>query len=498
MTRLPDRIELAPGLEISRLVTGLWQIADMEKDGRQLDLDALAAEMAAYAKAGFDTFDMADHYGSAEDISGRFANSAHKGKFEGVRSAILTKWCPTPGIMTPDVVRAAVARALQRLQTKTIDLMQFHWWMFQHPGWIDAMKQLAALKQEGLIAHLGTTNFDTDHLRLAVNHGIPVVSNQISFSLLDRRAAGDMSAFCLSSGVRLLAYGTLAGGLLTEKWHGRAKPAVGDVGDWSTMKYLRFIDQIGGWPVLQKILDALAAVAKKHAVSMGNVATRWVLDHKAMAGVIIGARLGERDHRFDNLKIFDFALDKEDREIIDQALALTTPLPGDCGDEYRRPPFLTATGDLSQHLAGLPKAYAAEPVPDRSDRLRIDTGSIWEPLAGYSRAVRIGDRILVSGTTATHGAGEIIAPDSPQDQAVYILDKIRASIEALGGTLEDIVRTRIYLRDRNDWQAVSRVHGRVLGHVRPANTLVEVSALIGNYAVEMEAEAIVGKSNPEG
>jgi aryl-alcohol dehydrogenase-like predicted oxidoreductase len=231
MTRLPDRIELAPGLEISRLVTGLWQIADMEKDGRQLDLDALAAEMADYAKAGFDTFDMADHYGSAEDIAGRFASSARRGKTNGARPAILTKWCPAPGVMTRDVVRAAVARALQRLQAKTIDLMQFHWWMFQHPGWIDAMKELAVLKQEGLIAHLGTTNFDTDHLRLAVNHGIPVVSNQICFSLLDRRAAADMSAFCLSSSLRLLAYGTLAGGLLTEKWHGRARPAAGDVSD---------------------------------------------------------------------------------------------------------------------------------------------------------------------------------------------------------------------------------------------------------------------------
>jgi enamine deaminase RidA (YjgF/YER057c/UK114 family) len=306
-----------------------------------------------------------------------------------------------------------------------------------------------------------------------------------------------MSAFCLSSSLRLLAYGTLAGGLLTEKWHGRARPAAGDVSDWSTMKYLRFVDQIGGWPALQRILDALAAVARKHEVSIGNVATRWVLDHKAVAGVIVGARLGERDHRSDNLKIFDFALDKEDRQVIDQALSLATPLPGDCGDEYRRPPFLTATGDLSHHLASLPKVYAAEPVPNRPHRLRIDTGSIWEPLAGYSRAVRVGDRILVSGTTATHGSGEIIAPDSPQDQAVYILDKIRASIEALGGTLEDVVRTRIYLRDRNDWQEVSRVHGRVLGHVRPANTLVEVSSLIGNYAVEMEAEAIVGKSKPD-
>ncbi len=130
-------------------------------------------------------------------------------------------------------------------------------------------------------------------------------------------------------------------------------------------------------------------------------------------------------------------------------------------------------------------------MPGKPGRLRLDTGSMWEPLAGYSRAVRVGDRILVSGTTATHGTGEPIAAGNAGSQTVYILDKIRASIEALGGTMEDVVRTRVYLRDQNRWEEVSRVHGRVLGHIRPANTLLEVSALIGNYEVEIEAEAVV-------
>jgi aryl-alcohol dehydrogenase-like predicted oxidoreductase/enamine deaminase RidA (YjgF/YER057c/UK114 family) len=496
VTSKPDRIELAPGFEISRLVVGLWQVADMEKDGRTLDMDDLATHIRDYVEAGFDTFDMADHYGSAEDIAGRFSLRHRVGKIERIAPRFLTKWCPTPGVVTADVVRAAVTRALQRLQTSQISLMQFHWWMFQHPGWIDALKELGLLKQEGLIAHVGTTNFDTDHLRLAVNHGLPVISNQVCFSLLDRRAADTMSAFCQSSHLRLFAYGTLAGGLLTEKWHGRPEPLPGEVTDWSTMKYLRFVTEIGGWRVLQAILDAIAIVARKYSVSMANVATRWVLEQKAVAAVIVGARLGEREHRVDNLRVFDFALDNEDYGIIDSALAHAKPIPGDCGDEYRRPPFLTATGNLSHHLSGFPKVYSADSMPHRPSRLRIDTGSIWEPLAGYSRAVRVGARILVSGTTATHGRGEIIAPNSPQDQAVYILDKIRASIEALGGRFEDIVSTRIYLRDKKDWEDVSRVHGRFLAHVRPANTLVEVSALIGNYAVEMEAEAIVQEPTP--
>jgi len=490
---VPDRVELAPGLEISRVVTGLWQIADMERGGAALDPDAAAAELARYAEAGFDTFDMADHYGSAELIDGRFNTRVAEGSVgirSGTRPVSFTKWCPTPGEMNPGIVRAAVERALERMRVDAIDLMQFHWWSFEHPAYIDAMRELAALKAEGLIRHLGVTNFDTDHLRLLVKHGIPIASNQISFSLLDRRGAEDMTAFCLGYGVRLLAYGTLGGGLLSDRWLGRPEPEASEIADWSKSKYKRFVEQIGGWAVLQDILAALAEVARRHGVSVSNVATRWVLEQPAVAAVIIGARLGEREHREDNLRLFSFGLDTDDQALIDRALATARRIPGDCGDEYRRPPFLTASGDLSHHLATMPRQYQAEPMPERPNRLRVDSGSLWERLCGYSRAVRVGDRILVSGTTATHGDGEVICPGDPHGQAVYILDKIAASIQALGGAPEDVVRTHIYLRDAGDWEPVARVHGRAFGHVRPANTLVEAK-LVGDYLVEIEAEALL-------
>jgi len=491
----PQRIELAPGLAISRVVTGLWQVADMERDGKTLDPERAAAELAAYAAAGFDTFDMADHYGSAEVITGHFNRMLATGGVRtrlGNRPAAFTKWCPTPGAMTPEVVRAAVDRARRRMQTECIDLLQFHWWTFQHPGWLDAMHELARLRDEGLIRHLGTTNFDTDHLHVLTRDGVRVVTNQVCYSLLDRRAGEEMAAFCAAEGIKLLAYGTLAGGLLTEKWLGRPEPATDSLNQWSAMKYKRFIDAIGGWSVFQEILRAVAEVAQRHSVSMANVATRWVLDQPAVGAVIVGARLGEREHRSDNLAMFSFGLDDTDRATINAALAPTKRIPGDCGSEYRRPPFLTATGDLSQHLASLPKAFTAVAVADRPNRLRIDTGSLWEPICGYSRAMRIGDRILVSGTTATHGSGAIVCKGDVRGQAVYILDKIEASVAALGGSLEDVVRTRIYVRDERLWEPVARVHGRYLGHVRPANTLVEVSNLVGGYDVEIEAEAVVG------
>ena len=479
----PQRTALAPGLEISRLVTGLWQVADMERGGTLIDPIKGAADLAAYAAQGFDTFDMADHYGSAEVIAGTLLASKPQPQ---VRA--FTKWCPPPGPMNAAVVREGVQRSLDRLQVSCIDLLQFHWWTFEHPGYIDAMQELAKLRQQGLIAHLGLANFDTAHLRVLLNEGIPVASNQVCMSLLDRRGTEDMTALCLQAGVKLLTYGVLGGGFLSERWVGATAPV--EVHDWSKMKYQRFIQAVGGWDALQTVLKAAQTIARKHRVSVSNVATRWVLEQPAVAAVIVGARLGESEHRADNLRPFEFQLDADDHAVLDQAFAMTRRLSGDCGDEYRQPPFLTASGDLSHHLDAVAPLWPRQPVPGYSQRWTIDSGSAWEPIAGYSRAVRLGDRILVSGTTATHGQGQLIGRGDAAVQATYILDKIAASIKALGGKLQDVVRTRVYLQNAADCEAVSRVHGKYFGAIRPANTLLEVSALIGEgYLVEIEADS---------
>lgn len=485
MNARPERTRLAGPLDISRLVCGLWQVADIERDAAPLDLDEAADALDAYAAAGFDTFDMADHYGSAELIAGRLL-ARHPGQG---RPVAMTKWCPEPGPMTADVVRRGVQERLDRLGVDRVDLLQFHWWTFEHPAWLDALHAMAELRREGLIGEIGVTNFDAAHLELALADGIPLVSNQVSFSLVDRRAAGDLSAVCRRTGVRLFAYGTLCGGFLSDRWLGRPEPE--SIADWSRSKYKRFIDTAGGWDAFQGILRAAAAIGSRHGVSVSNVATRWVLEHDAVAAAIIGARITESEHRADNLKVFSFALDAEDRARLAEAFAATRPIPGDCGDEYRRPPYLTASGDLSHHLDAIPSVFEAVEVPGRPGRRRASSGSIWEGIAGYSRAVRVGDRILVSGTTATHGADRCVAPGDPGAQTTYILDKIAASLNALGATMEDVVRTRIYLRDAGKWEPVSRAHGRVFGEILPANTLVEVGALIGDYEVEIEAEAVV-------
>ncbi len=484
MTDAPPRRHLTETLEISRIVTGLWQVADIERGGDVINPDLGADDLERYLNAGFSTFDMADHYGSAEIIAGRLL-ARRRG---GAGPQICTKWCPPPGPMTAEIVRAGVQERLDRLGTDSIDLLQFHWWTFEHPAWLDALHELTRLREDGLIRTLGVTNFDAAHLRVALSDGIPLVSNQVSFSLIDRRALGPLSDLCADTGLSLLAYGTLCGGFLSERWLGTLEPD--DIADWSKMKYKRFIDETGGWDGFQAILRAAKTIADRHGASVANVATAWVLAQPAVAGVIVGARLGERNHAQDNARAFSFTLDGEDFALLEQAFAQTRPVPGDCGDEYRRPPFLTASGDLSHHLADLPSAYTLEEDAERGTA-RLLSHTAWEDIAGYCRARRVGNRILVSGTTATAGTDRAVAPEDAGAQATFILDKILGALTALGATAGDVVRTRIYIVDEADTEAVSQAHGRVFAEIKPANTLVVVAGLIGDHRVEIEAEAVI-------
>jgi enamine deaminase RidA (YjgF/YER057c/UK114 family) len=124
-------------------------------------------------------------------------------------------------------------------------------------------------------------------------------------------------------------------------------------------------------------------------------------------------------------------------------------------------------------------------------RHQIDSGTVWEMMAGYSRAVRVGDVIHVSGTTATGPEG-LVGGDDPAAQADYALDKIEAALRSLGSSLKDVVRTRVYVSDIAHWEAVARVHGRRFATIRPANTLIEARLVGPEYLVEIEAEAWVG------
>jgi aryl-alcohol dehydrogenase-like predicted oxidoreductase len=332
-----SRFQLTPDLNICRILNGMWQVSGAH--GR-IDPERAVEAMFAYHDAGFTTWDLADHYGPAEDFIGDFRRRsvARHGVDRLGEIQAFTKWVPYPGPMTRRIVEDAVGVSLRRIGVDCLDLLQFHWWDYGDNRYLDALKHLADLRDEGKIRHLALTNFDTERLRVIAEQGIAIVSNQVQYSLVDRRPEVSMAAFGRDRGIALLTYGTLLGGLLSEQYLGRAEPGRSELNTASLQKYKRMIDAWGGWTLFQELLAALKQIADRHRVSIANIGIRYVLDWPAVAGVIIGARLGVAEHISDNARVFGFALDADDHAAIEPVLAKSRDLMrliGDCGDEYR-------------------------------------------------------------------------------------------------------------------------------------------------------------------
>lgn len=316
----------------------MWQVSGAH--GR-IDAKRAIQTMFDYIDAGFTTWDLADHYGPAEDFIGEFRRQlvATRGQEALSNLQAFTKWVPRPTRMTKQLVEKNIDISLHRMGVETLDLLQFHWWEYRDKNYLDALKYMSELQDEGKIKHLALTNFDTEHLKIITDAGINIVSNQVQFSLIDRRPEVSMVPFCLEHNIKLFAYGTLCGGLLSERYLGQPEPRGGELATASLRKYKNMIDAWGGWNLFQELLSVLSAIATKHGVSIPNVAVRYVLDKPAVAGAIVGARLSVSEHIEDNARVFALELDAEDNERIDAVLGRSQnlyQLIGDCGDEYRR------------------------------------------------------------------------------------------------------------------------------------------------------------------
>jgi aryl-alcohol dehydrogenase-like predicted oxidoreductase len=217
--------------------------------------------------------------------------------------------------------------------------LQFHWWDYRDPAYLEALSHLSDLRDEGKLRHVALTNFDTERLQRIHDAGIRVVSNQVQYSLIDQRPAARMVPACLEQGVSLLTYGTLCGGLLSDRYLDQPEPGPAALPTVSLRKYKQMIDAWGGWALFQALLRALDGIARRHEVSIANIAVRAILDRPGVAGVIAGARLGVAEHRDDNARVFALALTDEDRTeiaaVTDRSRDLLAVI-GDCGDEYRR------------------------------------------------------------------------------------------------------------------------------------------------------------------
>jgi aryl-alcohol dehydrogenase-like predicted oxidoreductase len=332
-----SRLQFTPDLNICRILNGMWQVSGAHGS---IDPEQAVESMFAYVDAGFTTFDVADHYGPAEDFVGEFRrrleNRRGRGALSGVQA--FTKWVPMPATMTRAVVEANIDRSLRRMNVETLDLLQFHWWDYGDERYLDALGHLADLQRAGKIGHLALTNFDTEHLGKIIANGIRIVSNQVQYSLIDRRPQVRMAEFCRRHGVVLLAYGTVCGGLLSARFLGAPEPRRAQLDTASLQKYKRMIDAWGGWAMFQQLLGVLDEIARQRQVSIANLATAYVLDQPAVAGVILGARLGVSAHIEDNARAFDVHLNADELMRIQALLARSRDLYaaiGDCGDEYR-------------------------------------------------------------------------------------------------------------------------------------------------------------------
>lgn len=320
--------DLAPGHRISRVIKGGWQLAGGHGE---VDRQAGIEDMIAFADAGITTFDCADIYTGVEALIGAFRK-----EYERVRGAealsrikVHTKFVPDLGnlatLTRADVVEG-IDTSLKRLGMEQLNLVQFHWWDYEIDRQVEVASWLAELRQEGKIANIGGTNFNTEQMLRIINAGVPLVSMQVQYSLIDDRPSRSMVEAAQAHGVNLLCYGSVGGGLFSERMLG-VPELQSPFENRSLIKYKLIVDEFGGWDLFQELLEVLSAIAERHDSDIASIASRAVLERPGVAAVIVGAR--NRNHLARNLAIPGIKLTAQDFAAIDAVLARANPVPGD-------------------------------------------------------------------------------------------------------------------------------------------------------------------------
>lgn len=323
-----QRITIAPDYDISRVIRGGWQLAGGHG---AIDADSAIGDMIAFADAGITTFDCADIYTGVEELIGRFR--VEYGNLRGAealsRVRVHTKFVPDLTVLpfiSKAYVEGVIDTSRKRLNIDCLDLVQFHWWAYDIPGWLETAGWLKELHQAGKIGKIGGTNFDTDHIEAIVGASVPFTSLQLQYSLLDRRPEKRMVQLAAENNFALFCYGTVAGGFLGDRWLGQLEPDH-PLENRSLTKYKLIIDDFGGWDLFQVLLSTLRKIADRHQVDIATVASAAMLTEPGVAAVIVGAR--NRDHLPSNLAIADIKLTDTDQAEIEAILRQAHPLDGD-------------------------------------------------------------------------------------------------------------------------------------------------------------------------
>lgn len=306
-----ETTELRPGYEIARIIKGGWQLAG---DHGSVDRRQSIADMERFLDAGITAFDCADIYTGVEEMIGEFIANVRANRGSAVADTIKvhTKLVPDLGrldIYGPTDIEEIIDRSLKRLGIEQLHLVQFYWWDRTRGKPVETLSSLKTLQDKGKILNLGMTNWDETAMSPFIDAGLQPVSTQVQYSVLDTRPSGAFSDWCAARDMKILCYGTLAGGFLTEQWLGRPDPGH-QFDNRSLIKYRLIIDEFGGWDLFQELLRALDAIARKHGVTIGAVSSRWALDQPQVGAVIIGARTAKRLD--ETTAAFGLKLDAED------------------------------------------------------------------------------------------------------------------------------------------------------------------------------------------
>lgn len=301
-----ERIELTKNYNICRVINGCWQLSKGHSLKEKLDLSDIKKAFHQLVASGFTTFDCADIYTGAEEFLGSFVKELKSS--EAVQ--IHTKFVPDISLLSTvdfTFTEKIIDRSLKRLNKESLDLVQFHWWDYSIKRYVEVAHFLKKIQEKGKIRYIGVTNFDATHLKKLVEAGVPVLSCQSQYSLFDRRIEKKLLNYCQNQGIHHFCYGTLAGGLIAEKYLQRDQSGPETR---SQIKYLQVREDTLGLTGHQKLLQLLKELAQKHNVGIPQVAIKYILSQKGVAATIIGVR--NSNHILSNQKIFDFNLSDKD------------------------------------------------------------------------------------------------------------------------------------------------------------------------------------------
>jgi aryl-alcohol dehydrogenase-like predicted oxidoreductase len=306
-----ERINLTSDYSISKIIKGSWHLSGGH--GPIITSEAID-DMRAFVEAGITTFDCADIYTGVEELIGKFLKSEKASFSSGNLPPVQvhTKYVPdydVLGKLKKSDTEAIIDRSLKRLGVERLDLVQFAWWDYQYPRYVDTAIHLQELQQAGKIRHIGVTNFDAAHLKEIQKAGVPIITNQVQYSVLDHRPEKDMHLSAKETGLYTLCYGVIAGGFLSERYLNTSAPAE-PLENRSLTKYRLIIEEYGGYPLFQELLSLLHGLANKHEVGIAEIAARYILQKPQVGGIIIGAR--NKKHLDKLLKIQSFSLSTDD------------------------------------------------------------------------------------------------------------------------------------------------------------------------------------------